>query len=42
MKIGGRMSEKGADRVGNKLANAVLIFSSLAGIAMIVAVVKWW
>lgn len=42
VKVGGRMSEKGADRVGNKLANAAIIFASQAGLALILAAIKWW
>lgn len=33
VKVGGKMSEKGADKVGNKLANAALILSVCLGIS---------
>ncbi|STZ77358.1 Uncharacterised protein [Bergeriella denitrificans] len=36
------MSEYGADKVGDKLANAALIFASLVGLAAVIAAVKWW
>jgi len=36
------MSEDGADRAGNKLALAALIFASCAGAAIVLWVIRWW
>ncbi|MDG6318741.1 hypothetical protein Q7469_12425 [Glaesserella parasuis] len=33
VKVGGKMSKEGADKVGNKLANAVLILATCLGIS---------
>ncbi|MEW5621390.1 hypothetical protein ABGT18_08645 [Pseudomonas putida] len=37
VKVEGKMSEEGADRAGNKLANAALIFAVLVGSAAVIA-----
>lgn len=36
LKVDGKMSEQGADKVGNKLANAAMIFAIFAGLALII------
>ena len=41
-KVDGKMSEQGADKVGNKLANAVIIFVVLIGSAALIAASRWW
>jgi len=38
LKVGGKMSTKQADRVGNKLANAAVIIA----VAVLLWVVRWW
>ena len=42
LKVDGKMSEQGADKVGNKLANAVIIFVVLVGLAALIAACRWW
>lgn len=42
LKVDGKMSEQGADKVGNKLANAAMIFAIFAGLALIIFVSRWW
>lgn len=37
VKVDGKMSEFGADKAGNKLANAALIAAALFGVAAVVA-----
>lgn len=41
VKVDGKMSEEGADRAGNKFANAVLIFSVLAGLSLVITAVAY-
>lgn len=36
------MSRDGADKVGNKLANAALILATGLALAAVIAAVKWW
>jgi hypothetical protein len=42
LKVDGKMSEQGADKVGNKLANAAIIFVVLIGFAALIAACRWW
>ena len=42
LKVDGKMCEQGADKVGNKLANAVIIFAVLVGLAALIAACRWW
>lgn len=42
MEVKGVMTKSGADRVGNKLANAVLIMAIFCGAAAVIHAVKWW
>ena len=42
LRIGGKMSEQGADKVGNKLANAALIAACGFVVAALIYVVRWW
>lgn len=37
VKVGGKMSEEGADRAGNKLANAAMILAITLGSASIIS-----
>ena len=40
--IRGDMSTRGADRAGQRLATAVLIFACTMGLATIIWAVRWW
>lgn len=40
--VHGAMSTRGADRAGNKLANAVLVLASAIGISVVVWAARWW
>ena len=42
LKVGGKMSEKAADKVGNKLANAALIITTCWGISAIIFAVAYF
>ena len=42
VKVGGKMSEKAADKVGNKLANAALIITTCWGISAIIFAVAYF
>lgn len=42
VKLGGKMSEKAADKVGNKLANAALIITTCWGISAIIFAVAYF
>jgi len=41
LRVGGRMSEKGADRAGLLLSVAALIAATLLGIAALIAAIGW-
>lgn len=40
--VKGAMSEEGADRAGNKLANAALIVAVGISLAALIWAIKWW
>lgn len=42
VEVSGKMSEQGADKVGNKLANAATIAAVLVGLAALVHAIRWW
>ena len=42
LKVDGKMSEQGADKVGIKLANAAMIFVVLIDLAALIAACRWW
>lgn len=42
LKVDGKMSEQGADKVGNKLASAAIIFAVFAGLSLFAAAIRWW
>ncbi len=42
VKVGGKMSEKDAGKVGNKLANAALIIAACWGISAIIFAVAYF
>lgn len=42
LKVDGKMNETDAGRVGNKLANAVVIFAACFGAAALIYAVRWW
>lgn len=42
VKVGGKMPEKAADKVGNKLANAALIITTCWGISAIIFAVAYF
>jgi hypothetical protein len=42
LSIFGAMSSKGADRAGNKLANAALLLASGVVVALLIGVIRWW
>lgn len=40
--VKGAMSKEGADRAGNKLANAALIAAIGLSVAAVIWAIKWW
>lgn len=42
LEIQGAMSTRGADRAGNKLANAALFIAIAIGLAALVFAIRWW
>ncbi|WP_197050904.1 hypothetical protein [Oligella urethralis] len=42
IKINGKMSEEGADKVSNKLANATLIATCGSILVAALYVIRWW
>ena len=42
LQIQGAMSTRGADRAGQRLATAALIFACTMGIAAIICAARWW
>ncbi len=42
LKVAGKMSVKGSDEVGRKLALASIIAAILFGLAAVIGSVRWW
>lgn len=42
VRVDGKMSEQDTDKVGNKLANVVIIFVVLIGFSGVMAACRWW
>jgi hypothetical protein len=40
--VEGKMSEQAADKVGNKFANAALIFAVGVALAALIHAIRWW